>query len=307
MEDSRTPARTHLLLAALLLFLCFAALAAATRASASFHSDEDGSAAPLLERLANEDQRFVDLESFADLYYDLIDDDCDEAVSMKAFMKLTRMDGSYPQQLEILAAFDPNGDGVVQRNEIASGIEASVESVSDRLTAMDSDGDGFVTEQEIVLTMPNEDGKQAELSPEMRTFFLGMDQDGDEVLSMAEMMDFLNNMQLGSYWSYNVSQRLAALDADSDGVLHQKELAAGLKSRGVSAPEGLDEWFEPLFESAPMGGMAPSKPEGSEMSIALDQLQMRLGSAGMESREWRLRVERPIRPLLIPACTATEE
>ncbi|MEM1245298.1 MAG: EF-hand domain-containing protein [Acidobacteriota bacterium] len=260
----------------------------------------------LLERLDDEGKRFADVDTFALTYLDTLDDDCDGNVPLKSFIEVAGVDGGNPGQMRWVLPFDGSSDGQIQQNEVVPGIVWSLDDGADRMMALDIDGDGLLTTCEIELGIPNppsDPEEAANYSAAIKTYYSRIDTDGDGKLSRDEFWQNTMHSHLGQYWSYNAVDRLKQLDVDGNGTLDLKELEAAFVARGITVPDRLASWFEVFYEALP-NDLAPpqERPEGALDSIPLDRLASRLRFAGAETNEWRLRVETPVRPLLIPLC-----
>ena len=191
--------------------------------------------------------------------------------------------------------FDENQDGQVARNEIAQGIRLGVERQVDITMLVDSNDDGELSRKEHALSFPDPDGERGPegFTPRQVQAFQFLDADKDGSITRQEVGTSHERTFLTILWAQIITHHLRRIDQDQDDLLRLEEFASSFGHDGVDALATEQRaWFD--------GHMTYRQ---GRPAIPLKTFPVQL----LKDRplEWRLALERPIRPLLVPACQAS--
>jgi Ca2+-binding EF-hand superfamily protein len=172
---------------------------------------------------------------------------------------------SYMTQMrqQMFSKIDTNGDGKHDKDELAAMVAKGPQggpSVDDILSQFDSDGDGAISESEFEAASPPEKQMQGAGFPPMMGGMGGMssadfleqmfgnaDADGDEQISMEEMITAISNAPAGGPTAEEIFDKL---DTNKDGYVSKAEFDAGhaQESGSVQASNTEEELLQALLE-----------------------------------------------------------
>lgn len=177
---------------------------------------------------------------------------------------LGSLNQSYMAQMrqQMFTKIDTNGDGKHDKDELTAMVangQKGAPGVDDILGKFDSDGDGAISESEFEAATPPE--QQMQGPPPMMGGMGGMptadfleqmfgnaDADGDEQISMEEMITAISNAPAGGPTAEEIFDKL---DTNKDGYVSKAEFEAGQpkEREPIQASSSDDELLQALLEA----------------------------------------------------------
>lgn len=244
-------------------------------------------------------RRFDDVELFGSIFHRTLDADCDGEIPFEEFVAAVAMSPDRPRQLNWLMNFDANEDGIVVASEIAEGLRRNTRYQVDRAMGVDADGDGELTRREHALSIASRGAEPeagSDFTQQQNYWFDRLDQNGDGKILREEVVADYSRNYTSLYWGYLVSHRLERADANGDGWLEKNELVNAVTRASPRQPERLElgadlmAWFDRFS----------AKHETLERAVSLTGFYGQLQQNSRQNVEWKLEVEAPLRPLLVP-------
>ncbi len=259
---------------------------------------------PAVSGQPSDDALFVDESRFKNVdvaslaAHRSLDLDCDSRVELAEIAGAQGMSLDEPKALERLETFDPDGDGFVTPEEIASGIRAGVSEQVAITMLTDVNDNGELTLREHALGFPDPDKTPDEegVTARQRQAFAYLDVDGSGVVGREEVISRHEATFALIFWTRIVAHHMDRIDTNGDGRLTATELAIGLGFEDPSElPDAQRSWLDIV---------APPGRDG-EQTIVLSRFRIQLLQDRPASS--RLRMEGPLRALLLPGCASNND
>ena len=238
------------------------------------------------------------LAVFGDWLQRSMDIECSGQVPMGRLLnEVLLASHDWPRHLNWAMALDVDANGFIEPGEFAVAMWERLEKWVEGRMSGDVDGDEALTPREYALAIPDPGAERNEeqLSTRQEENFAAFDGNGDRRVTRDEVMDRLLGRDVAYYWGRMVAFHLRRADSDGDGAVIREEVTEAIAAAGGSvAPGALDVWFEATAVEA----AAASAPR---LVLADLPFTFRPVAAVAENRA---KLEAPLAPLLMPACSA---
>lgn len=239
-------------------------------------------------------ERFGDVELFAAIVHRSLDDDCDGYIALEKLATIFGWPMDAPETQERIEEYDGNGDGLVTADDLGEGIRAGVHAQVEVTMLVDANEDGELTLREHALGFPDREGvvDADGFTARQRQGFRFFDEDGNRRVTRQEITDRHQLTFLVIVWAQTIDHHMKRIDVNGDGLVRADEFAAGFGfDSAAELPAEQKAWYDIV-----------AVEQGGSPAIVLARFRIQL----LQGRpvKSRMAMERPIRPLLVPACAA---